>query len=484
MPTQTLSLSDLQQYGEAQEKEEANPFHTGEPQSLVMQKQDGKSKPTPVQEKQTLTLKDLELFGSPGTKVEKGAVDPTSSSPGDFGRGVINNLPLIGSVAATMFAPEATLPAMALAGAGGASGYLARDLYKPAHDGVGSLLKDAAIEGGVDALGEGAGRLLNKPLAAVAKRFTPESLVESSIMPQTSLPLDKRDRIVQKMLKEREISPDAQGYKDVLRKVGRNNQDVKLLVKGADGLVADVDPTGPTFKRNIVQLKKTFRTQADPKADLKVIRGAVKRWEDRFGAKAAVPATPLNAAGQPLFNNGQPITTGSPAIPAKTLLPSQAQELKQGTYRMNRKKYGQLGTAQDEFEKTVARGLAEDIVSRVPAVGPINKDSSEFLELSEQLRRFVGREGNKRLVGLKAMIAAHGVISEDFARAALETGAVAIDNPHVKVALARVLDSARTNVAGRAVASAAPYALPTATKAVFGGRDGILAPRSDVDSGK
>lgn len=457
MPTKVLSVQDLDNYGKEQE-----------------------NGPTPAPGK-VLSLADLDAFGKPGTKVEHGKVDPKSISFEDamsqFGNGVVNNLPLIGATAATI--GTGGVAAIPLAAAGGAAGYLGKEAIKPTHDSVGGLLKDTAIEGATDAAGEGIGQALNAPIKALMKRFKPASLVESAIMPQVSLPVDKRERVVQKMLTSPDISPDAAGYKKVLTKVGENNKEVKGILKTADGKVPNVDPTGPTFQRNLVDLKKTFRTQADPKADLKVIRSAQNRWEDRFGAKAAQPGQPTGLVGP----NGQPLLgPGTPAVPATTLLPSQAQELKQGTYRMNRKKYGQLGTAQDEFEKTVARGLAEDIVDRVPSVGPINKDSSEFLELADQLKRFVGREGNKRLIGLKAMIAAHGVISEDFARAALEAGAVAIDNPHVKVALARVINKAGKTLPGRAVAATAPGVLPTASKAFFGGQSGILAPRSDVDN--
>lgn len=484
MPSKTLTLSDLDTYGKDKEAEQHPDFGTGGEKSVVFNKGNGK----PVAAPKVLSLKDLDLFGKPGTKVEKGDVDPTAMSPGEaaskFGRGVVNNLPLIGSVAATAIAPELGIPAMmGMAGAGGAAGYIGRDLYHPTHDSFGGLMKDAAIEGGVDALGEGTGRLIGKGVGAITSRFKPDELIESALMPKTKLPIEKRDRIVQKMLKEGDISPDKEGYAKVLQRVRENRAKVTGLAKAADGTVPDINPTGTTFRRNLRTLRDEFATQADPAADSTVIKEATKRWKARFAGKPAVPPTPLNAAGLPLYNTGQPITLGSPAVPPRTLPPSEALALKRGTYRVNGKKYGQLGTAQDEFEKTIARGLAEDLVDRVPSIGPIEKDSSEFQELAETLKPFVVRERNKRLVGLKAEIAI-GSLSEDQVRNFSKIALLGLDNPHVKVALARFIDKASKNVSGKAAGAAAPYVLPTVNKALFGGRDGILAPRSDVDTGK
>lgn len=57
-----------------------------------------------------------------------------------------------------------------------------------------------------------------------------------------------------------------------------------------------------------------------------------------------------------------------------------AQEMKQGTYRaLGDKAYGELKGASIEGQKTLARGLKDQIAKEVPEVGPLNAKESELL---------------------------------------------------------------------------------------------------------
>lgn len=113
-----------------------------------------------------------------------------------------------------------------------------------------------------------------------------------------------------------------------------------------------------------------FEKQVDPHADLKVIE---KSWQ--------------NFLNHPLF-------TGKD-IPIKS-----AQQLKQGTYTQLRDKYGELGSAETEAQKALARGLKEEIVKAVPQVRELNAEESRLLRALDPVERRVLVSANKNPVGL------------------------------------------------------------------------------------
>ena len=113
-----------------------------------------------------------------------------------------------------------------------------------------------------------------------------------------------------------------------------------------------------------------FEKQVDPHADLKTIQDA---W-DKFME--------------------HPLLTGED-IPVKT-----AQQLKQGTYKQLKDKYGQLGTADVEAQKALARGLKEEIAKAIPEVRPLNAEESKLLEALKPVERRVMVSANKNPVGL------------------------------------------------------------------------------------
>ena len=78
----------------------------------------------------------------------------------------------------------------------------------------------------------------------------------------------------------------------------------------------------------------------------------------------------------------------------------QAQALKQGTYQVLRKKYGEAGSAATEAQKALARGLKEQVAEAVPAVAPLNARESALIEALDIAERRAMMDANKNPAGL------------------------------------------------------------------------------------
>lgn len=106
-----------------------------------------------------------------------------------------------------------------------------------------------------------------------------------------------------------------------------------------------------------------------------------------------------------------------------------AQQIKQGTYRAQGKKYGQQGGAEVEAEKALARGLKEEIETAVPDVVPLNARESALIQLRKALEDASRRTGNRDVVGLTDVIAAGtqpGMLAATLGMRARPTSAAAI----------------------------------------------------------
>jgi hypothetical protein len=76
-----------------------------------------------------------------------------------------------------------------------------------------------------------------------------------------------------------------------------------------------------------------------------------------------------------------------PNYPGSTLPVQAAQELKQGTYRILAKKYGQVGSAETEAQKAIARGLKDQVAAAVPAVKGLNAEESALIKTLDVVER-------------------------------------------------------------------------------------------------
>lgn len=121
-------------------------------------------------------------------------------------------------------------------------------------------------------------------------------------------------------------------------------------------------------------VRTKFTNQVSPTSDLNAIKGV----SDDFAAH------PNLAAGD--------------AIPVQA-----AQDMKQGTYKVLSKKYGQLGSAETEAQKGLARGLKEEIATAVPGVAALNAEESRLITTLKVAERRSLMELNKNPMGLAAL---------------------------------------------------------------------------------
>jgi hypothetical protein len=86
-----------------------------------------------------------------------------------------------------------------------------------------------------------------------------------------------------------------------------------------------------------------------------------------------------------------------------TMSVQDAQRLKQGTYKVLEKKYGQLGSAETEAQKALARGLKEQIAQAVPEVAPLNAKQSELIKALKVTGRRAMMDDNRNPVGIAGL---------------------------------------------------------------------------------
>jgi hypothetical protein len=154
-------------------------------------------------------------------------------------------------------------------------------------------------------------------------------------------------------------------------------------------------------------------------------------------------------------------------IPVKT-----AQEVKQGTYQaLGEKSYGELKSASVEAQKTLARGLKEEIANAVPEVRQLNAQESKLLQALPLLERRVLTEANKNPAGLSLLAKdPTGFVAFMADRSALFKSLVARMLNQTSKALPRTSGS----LAATGFASQPNVALPS-RKALTG----LLMPRED-----
>lgn len=119
---------------------------------------------------------------------------------------------------------------------------------------------------------------------------------------------------------------------------------------------------------------KKFATQVNPEADLKAV----------------------GESGNEFLRN-QPTK-----IPA-----SEAQAIKSGTYKqLGDKAYGELSSATKEAQKSLARGIKEELETQFPEIKGMNAQESKLFELQPALERAVRRIDNHDIISLGSKVAA------------------------------------------------------------------------------
>lgn len=208
------------------------------------------------------------------------------------------------------------------------------------------------------------------PVQKVAKtlRKSAEGLMQSALKPTVKdLMTGKAAKAIDTML-EKGIPATEKGIEQTRARIDDLNNQIK-----------DVIATSPQrvetrkLMRPVVEKLRDFKRQVNPNADVAAIK---KSWDE--------------------FKNHPLLQEGGMSVQT-------AQALKQGTYRQLAKKYGQLGSADVEAQKAIARGLKEQVAEKVPEVVPLNLEESKLLNVLSVAERRIVMEANKNPMGLSLL---------------------------------------------------------------------------------
>lgn len=239
---------------------------------------------------------------------------------------------------------------------------------------------------------------------------TPEAAYESALKPSTTLGQTQRTQLAQTGLQEG-IPVSQNGLSKLGDLIDKVNADIANKIQS--------NPNAPINKFKVAsrlsQTADRFSNQVSPSADL----NSISEVGNDF----------LDTAPDPLTA-------------------SQAQAMKQGTYRaLGDKAYGELKGASVEAQKSLARGLKDEIAEQFPELKQLNARDGRLLDLQDSLERAVNRIGNHQLMGIGTPIAAGAVKAISGSG---KLGAIAgvmksvLDNPGVKSRLAIALSSPGT----------------------------------------
>lgn len=294
--------------------------------------------------------------------------------------------------------------------------------------GVGSLAKASKLSGVGEALTRTgaaidplnvAGAAASKVSNFGAKRIAPqleassERLYQSALKPSKSIEARNPD-VIKAGLSER-IPVSEKGYDQALIRLEKLNKEIKAKIKAGAKQGMTIDPK--IVASHTDEVKTRFSKQVAPQQDL----AAIDQKRQDF----------LNHPDLANYPNGIPLDVG--------------QEMKQGTYRQLKGKYGQERAAAIETEKALARGLKDEIAKQLPEIANLNVRDSRLMALEDALSDFVHRSNNGQLIGIGTPLAAIG----GFAASGSKLGGItlglvkaAIDNPEIKSRLAIILSDA------------------------------------------
>ena len=159
------------------------------------------------------------------------------------------------------------------------------------------------------------------------------------------------------------------GAEKIRTKIGELNEQIKEAISSSGKTIS-----GSDVGQKLMTTLDKFSRQVNPESDMAAVRRA---WEE--------------------FKN-HPLLGGKEEIPVQL-----AQELKQGTYKQLAKKYGQIGTAETEAQKGLARGLKEGIAEAVPEIVGLNKRETALIKTLSVVERRALMELNKNPMGLSLL---------------------------------------------------------------------------------
>lgn len=299
--------------------------------------------------------------------------NPMTAGGGELAAEIAATLPVGGALAkGVSMIPGVAQKAAPLVAALRTGGMTGGNLATRAAGGAAVGGTSAALINPEDAgLGAGIGAALpvvGRGVSAAASTLSPERLMQSALKPTLA----------------QQKSGEAKAAVDTLLKYGINAtqggaEKLKGMVQGVDQEISDlIAGSGKTVSKQKVldalkDVEARFINQVSPTSDIAAIQNV--------GADFAQ----------------HPLATAAD-IPVDV-----AQKLKQGTYKVLEKKYGQLGSAETEAQKGLARGLKEQIAAVVPEVGPLNAKQSELIKALKVTGRRAMMDDNRNPIGIAGL---------------------------------------------------------------------------------
>jgi hypothetical protein len=234
-------------------------------------------------------------------------------------------------------------------------------------------------------------------LAAPAFEATAKSLMRSAVKPTLQQIRKGEASIAIDTMLEKGFNPTKGGVEQMKTRIAALNDQIKSAIANSPETVNKAE----VGKRLLDTLKK-FENQVNPQADVSSIKNAWKAFRDH------------------------PLLAGKTEIPVQL-----AQDLKTGTYKQLAKKYGEIGSADIEAQKALARGLKEEIARKVPGIAALNAEESKLITTLNVAERRALMDMNKNPGGLIWLAA----------NPAAAVGFMADKSPLFKSLLARMLYS-------------------------------------------
>lgn len=219
----------------------------------------------------------------------------------------------------------------------------------------------AFVSGGT---GAAIGKAATVPLQNIGRSLMGSAL---KVTGRTTIPETKA--IIDTML-DKGISVTEGGVEKLRGLVDDLNTKIKDAIANSTETVSKAD-----VSKTLTDLADKFKMQVNPNADLASIR---KAWNE--------------------FQS-HPLLRGVQDIPVQL-----AQDMKTGTYKQLAGKYGEMGSAETEAQKALARGLKEGIASKVPGVADWNAEESKLLQALGPTEKRVLVDMRKNPAGLSLLV--------------------------------------------------------------------------------
>lgn len=234
-----------------------------------------------------------------------------------------------------------------------------------------SALAFMPITQGVNAAGQ-AGRAAYdflRPPGTSTVSPTASWLMRSALKPTVEANRSGDAQVAVDTLLKEGVNPTIGGVAKIESRIDSINSQIDDLIKNSQGTVDRgqvLDALKGTTDR--------FTKQVNPTADLTAIQNVA----DDFLAHPSIPKT------------------GKIPVPL-------AQEMKKGTYRELKGKYGEIGSASTEAQKALARGLKEGVGQQVPQVVALNAEEQALIKTLDVMERRALMELNKNPLGLSLL---------------------------------------------------------------------------------